>query len=73
MPSRRLPATMMGWQDASRRLLAFFARAEPRGAPPSGWALAFDAAVAVGAAIGAVYEVATSGIDRDAGSRPPAW
>jgi signal transduction histidine kinase len=45
-----------------RRLLAFFARAEPRGAPPSGWALAFDAAVAVGAALGAVYEVATSGI-----------
>ena len=45
-----------------RRLLAFFARAEPRGAPPSGWALAFDAAVAVGAALGAVYEVAASGV-----------
>jgi signal transduction histidine kinase len=45
-----------------RRLLAFFARAEPRGAPPSGWALVFDAAVAVGAALGAVYEVVTSGI-----------
>jgi signal transduction histidine kinase len=45
-----------------RRLLAFFARAEPRGAPPSGWALAFDAAVAVGAALGAVYEVITSDI-----------
>jgi signal transduction histidine kinase len=45
-----------------RRLLAFFARAEPRGARPSGWALAFDAAVAVGAALGAVYEVVTSGI-----------
>ena len=42
------------------RLLAFFARAEPRGAPPSGWALAFDAAVAVGAAVGAVYEVASA-------------
>jgi signal transduction histidine kinase len=46
-----------------RRLLAFFARAEPRGAPPSGWALAFDAAVAVGAAAGAIYEVMTSGIE----------
>jgi signal transduction histidine kinase len=45
-----------------RRLLAFFTRAEPRGAPPSGWALAFDVAVAVGAALGAVYEVATSGV-----------
>jgi signal transduction histidine kinase len=40
------------------RLMAFFARSEPRGAPPTGWALAFDAAVAVGAAIGAVYEMA---------------
>jgi signal transduction histidine kinase len=40
------------------RVLAFFARAEPRGAPPTGWALALDAAVAVGAAIGAVYEMA---------------
>jgi signal transduction histidine kinase len=46
-----------------RRLLAFLARAEPRGAPPSGWALAFDAAVAVGAATGAIYEVMTSGIE----------
>jgi signal transduction histidine kinase len=45
-----------------RRLLAFFKRAEPGGAPPSGWALAFDAAVAVGAALGAVYEVLTSGV-----------
>jgi signal transduction histidine kinase len=44
------------------RLLAFFARTEPRGAAPSGWALALDAVVAVGAAIGAVYEVASSGI-----------
>jgi signal transduction histidine kinase len=40
------------------RVLAFFTRAEPRGAPPSGWALALDAAVAAGAAIGAVYELA---------------
>jgi signal transduction histidine kinase len=39
------------------RVLAFFTRAEPRGAPPSGWALALDAAVAVGAAIGAAYEM----------------
>jgi signal transduction histidine kinase len=39
-------------------VLAFFTRAEPRGAPPSGWALALDAAVAVGAAVGAVYEMA---------------
>jgi signal transduction histidine kinase len=41
-----------------RRLLAFFGRAEARGPEPSGWALAFDAAVAVGAAVGAVYEMA---------------
>ena len=40
------------------RLVAFFRRAEPRGAAPTGWALALDAAVAVGAAIGAVYEMA---------------
>ncbi len=39
-------------------MLAFFTRAEPRGAPPSGWTLALDAAVAVGAAAGAVYEMA---------------
>jgi signal transduction histidine kinase len=39
-------------------VLAFVTRAEPRGAPPSGWALALDAAVAAGAAIGAVYEMA---------------
>jgi len=38
-------------------MIAFFARSEPRDAPPTGWALAFDAAVAVGAAIGAVYEM----------------
>jgi signal transduction histidine kinase len=40
------------------RLIAFFARSERRGAAPTGWALAFDAAVAVGAAAGAVYEMA---------------
>ena len=45
-------AGRIGW------LFAFFRRAEPRGAPPSGWALALDAAIAVGAAIGAVYEMA---------------
>ena len=39
------------------RLVAFFTQADPRGAAPSGWALTFDAAVALGAAIGAVYEV----------------
>ena len=39
------------------RLIAFFRRAEPRGAPPTGWALALDAAVAVGTTAGAVYEV----------------
>lgn len=42
----------IGW------LVAFFRRAEPREPPPSGWALAFDAAVAMGAAAGAVYEMA---------------
>ena len=41
-----------------RRLLAFFGRAEQREPEASGWALAFDAAVAVGAAVGAVYEMA---------------
>jgi signal transduction histidine kinase len=39
------------------RLIAYFRRAEPRGAPPSGWALALDATIAVGAAAGAVYEM----------------
>lgn len=38
-------------------LVAFFRRAEPRGAAPTGWALALDGAVAVGAGIGAVYEM----------------
>jgi signal transduction histidine kinase len=38
-------------------LLASLRRAEPRGAPPSGWALALDGVVAVGAAVGAVYEM----------------
>ena len=45
-------AGRIGW------LLAFFRRADPHGAPLSGWALAFDAVVAVGAAAGAVYEMA---------------
>jgi signal transduction histidine kinase len=40
-----------------RWLLAFLLRAEPVGAAPTGWALAFDAVVAVGAAVGAVWEV----------------
>jgi signal transduction histidine kinase len=38
-------------------LVAFFRRAEPRAAAPTGWALALDGAVAVGAAIGALYEM----------------
>lgn len=38
-------------------LLATLRRAEPRGAPPSGWALALDGVVAAGAAVGAVYEM----------------
>jgi len=40
------------------RLLAFFGRTETREPEPSAWALTFDAAVAVGAAAGAVYEMA---------------
>jgi signal transduction histidine kinase len=48
-----------------RRLLAFFGRAEPRDPEPSGWALAFDAAVAVGAAAGAVYEMAMRSLTQD--------
>jgi hypothetical protein len=40
------------------RLLAFFGRAEAREPEPSAWALTFDAAVAVAAAAGAVYEMA---------------
>jgi signal transduction histidine kinase len=47
-----------------RWLLAFFLRAEPRGAAPGGWALAFDAAVAVGAAAGVVWEAAHRTIGR---------
>jgi signal transduction histidine kinase len=38
-------------------LLGSLRRAEPRGAPPSGWALALDGVVAAGAAVGAVYEM----------------
>ena len=44
------------------RLVAFFTQADPRGAAPSGWALAFDAAVALGAAIGAVYELGNNAV-----------
>jgi signal transduction histidine kinase len=44
------------------RLLAFFRRAEPRRAAPSGWALAVDAAVAVGAAISAVAELSAGSL-----------
>jgi signal transduction histidine kinase len=53
-----------GVAGRTRRLVAFFARTEPRGAPPTGWGLAFDAAVAVGAATGAVYEMAEHSITR---------
>src|ERR1700722_15038984 len=64
-PGLRVPADVItsatGHNDevAGRtgRVLAFFTLAGPRAAPPSGWALALDAAVAVGAAVGAVYEV----------------
>ena len=42
--------------------MAFFRRAEPREPTPSGWALAFDTALAVGAAAGAVYEMAERAI-----------
>jgi signal transduction histidine kinase len=42
-------------------LLASLRRTEPRGAPPSGWALALDGVVAVGAAVGAVYEMTQLG------------
>jgi signal transduction histidine kinase len=42
--------------------VTFFKRAEQRETAPSGWALAFDAAVAVGAAAGAVYEMAERAI-----------
>jgi signal transduction histidine kinase len=51
-------AGRIGW------LVAYFRRAEPREAAPSGWALAFDAAVAVGAAAGAVYEMAERSITK---------
>ncbi len=42
-------------------LLAAFMRAEP-GRPPSGWAVALDAGLAVGAAAFAVFEVATAAL-----------
>ena len=54
------------------RLIAFFARAEPREAPPTGWALAFDAALAAGAAAGAVYEMLAHSIARAVVVRLPA-
>jgi len=54
-----------------RRLLALFGRAEPREPEPSGWALAFDAAVAVGAAAGAVYEMAQRALTQGQVAPPP--
>ena len=63
MPFPRAPATMIRWRgrigSAGRLLPA--GRTARRGRR-SGWALAFDAAVAVGAAIGAVYEMAQRSI-----------
>jgi signal transduction histidine kinase len=54
-----------GWvAERIARLVAFFRRAEPREAAPSGWALAFDVTVAVGAAVGAVYEMMERSIAR---------
>jgi signal transduction histidine kinase len=43
-----------------RWLVAFFLRAERRGAAPGGWAVAFDVMVAVGAAAGAVRQTANT-------------
>jgi signal transduction histidine kinase len=57
MPQRGIPGHNDDVARRTGRLIAIIARAEPRGAPPTGWALAFDAAVALGAAIGAVYEM----------------
>ncbi|WBO68919.1 sensor histidine kinase [Streptomyces camelliae] len=42
---------------AMKALLAFFRQAEPRTAP-SGWGIALDGAIAVGAAVAAVFEAA---------------
>jgi signal transduction histidine kinase len=59
------PAGHNGWVPGRiARLVAFFRRAEPREPAPSGWAFAFDVSVAVGAAIGAVYEMAARSIGR---------
>ena len=59
--SRDAHPTVTGHNDyvagRTERLLAFFTRTEPREGEPSAWALTFDAAVAVGAAAGAVYEM----------------
>ena len=57
----------------SGRLIAFFTKTEPRGAAPTGWALAFDAAVAVGAAIGAVYEMAERNVGASVRVAGPAF
>jgi len=63
-------AGRIGW------LLDFFRRPEPREPAPSGWALAFDAVIAVGAAAGAVYEMAERAIRLTSvypkGAVPPA-
>ena len=69
----RLPGHNDGVAGRTGRLIAFFTRAEPRGAPPTGWALAFDAAVAVGAATGAVYEMAERSITQAVFMPAPAF
>jgi signal transduction histidine kinase len=69
----RLTGHNDGVAGRTGRLVAFFARAEPRGAPPTGWTLAFDAAVAVGAATGAVYEMAERSINRAVFIPAPAF
>ena len=69
----RLTGHNDGVAGSTRRLVAYFARAEPRAAPPTGWALAFDAAVAVGAATGAVYEMAERSITRAVFMPAPAF
>jgi len=67
--ARRMPrfarAGHNGWVTGRvASLVAIFRRAEPREAAPSGWALAFDVTVAVGAATGAVYEMMERSIGR---------
>src|SRR5690242_2692274 len=57
MPGGGDAATMVPMAALMRALLAFFRQAEPRTAP-SGWGIALDGAIAVGAAVAAVFEAA---------------